>query len=104
MPFYFSYKLPHCTGQRFIPSPPLFTYSFSTKQEAIKRQEEQDRDAAAGGDRKRGYNSFKANDSQATAEDMEAYRLKRARIEDPLAAMEAGAAKGAGVTGGYDLV
>ena len=39
--------------------------------------------AAAADDRKRGYNSMQAVD--VTLEDMEAYRLKKTKREDPMA-------------------
>jgi pre-mRNA-processing factor SLU7 len=50
-------------------------------------------------ERKRGYNSLAGDAAAAevTEEDMEAWRLKRARADDPLAAPGAG-------TAGYDLV
>ncbi len=75
--------------------------------EAIKRQEA----AAARGDederddRKRGFNSLK-EDFNVSAEDMEAYRLKRSRAEDPMAAIEAAKAakKDGGGGDGYDFV
>jgi pre-mRNA-processing factor SLU7 len=54
--------------------------------EAVRKQEEwQRRDhTAEADDRKRGYNSTTAID--VTAEDMEAYRLKKAKRDDPMAA------------------
>ena len=48
------------------------------------------------GKNKRGYNV--THDSQVTAEDMEAYRMKKRAFEDPM-----NKASGAG-TDGYDLV
>lgn len=53
-------------------------------------------------ERKRKYNSLVADGDEPTAEDMEAYRLTRARQSDPLAQMHAGVK--AGGEGGYDLV
>ena len=60
-------------------------------------------------ERKRAYNSLAADggDGTVTAEEMEAWRLKRARAEDPLA--QAGGGDGGeggpgGSVGGYDLV
>jgi pre-mRNA-processing factor SLU7 len=54
--------------------------------EAVRKQEEwQRRDhTAEADDRKRGYNSTTAID--VTAEDMEAYRLKKTKRDDPMAA------------------
>eukprot|EP00303_Exanthemachrysis_gayraliae_P004246 CAMPEP_0206015224 /NCGR_PEP_ID=MMETSP1464-20131121/19673_1 /ASSEMBLY_ACC=CAM_ASM_001124 /TAXON_ID=119497 /ORGANISM="Exanthemachrysis gayraliae, Strain RCC1523" /LENGTH=135 /DNA_ID=CAMNT_0053389013 /DNA_START=1 /DNA_END=409 /DNA_ORIENTATION=+ len=43
------------------------------------------REEAAAGDRKRGYNSMRAE--EVTAEDMEAYYLTKRRADDPMAAM-----------------
>ncbi|XP_071492441.1 pre-mRNA-splicing factor SLU7-like [Diadema antillarum] len=59
--------------------------------EAMKRQEEAEREAdrlLAMDERKRPYNSLKAYDSmkEPTEEEMEAYRMKRQRMEDPMAA------------------
>lgn len=71
------------------------------RQEAALRRREED-----GDDRKRGYNSLN-EDFSVTAEDMEAYRLKRSRGDDPLAAIEQAKAaqKGDdGANGGYDFV
>lgn len=56
-------------------------------------------------DRKRTYNSLAGGDDTVTAEEMEAWRLKRARAEDPLSRPEGGAEGDAGGSvGGYDLV
>ncbi|CAG9466178.1 unnamed protein product [Pedinophyceae sp. YPF-701] len=65
--------------------------------EALRRHEEREKAAAEGrDDRKRGYNSLR--EEQMTQEDMEAYRLKRVRADDPMA-------RPAGGGGGqYDLV
>ena len=59
--------------------------------QAMKRQEKADREAEellAMDERKRPYNSMKAYDSvrEPTEEEMEAYRMKRKRMEDPMAA------------------
>jgi pre-mRNA-processing factor SLU7 len=66
--------------------------------EALKRQDEREEALKRGGDgkNKRGYNV--THDSQVTAEDMEAYRMKKRAFEDPM-----NEASGAG-TDGYDLV
>jgi pre-mRNA-processing factor SLU7 len=65
--------------------------------DALKREEARDRgDGEDGGDeRKRGYNV--SHDVDVTEEDMEAYRMKRQRKDDPMAAPDAG-------TDGYDMV
>ena len=47
-------------------------------------------------ERKRGFNSISQQNDEVTTEEMEAYRLKRQRGDDPMA-------KGGG-TAGYDLV
>ena len=66
--------------------------------DALKREEARDRGEGCedGGDeRKRGYNV--SHDVDVTEEDMEAYRMKRQRKDDPMAAPDAG-------TDGYDMV
>ena len=61
-------------------------------------------------ERKRAYNSLAADgsDGTITAEEMEAWRLKRARADDPLARPGGGGEGGeggpGGSVGGYDLV
>lgn len=68
---------------------------------AIKRQDQAEREAVAAADeRKRGYNSLRSNDVHVTEEDMEAFRLKRARGDDPMAAF----ANGKAGDGGYELL
>jgi hypothetical protein len=63
---------------------------------ALKRQEQLlARDVTD--DRKRGFNSLANEGLQVTEEDMEAYRLKKARADDPLALPGGG-------TNGYDLL
>mmetsp|Transcript_8584 Transcript_8584/g.24666 ORF Transcript_8584/g.24666 Transcript_8584/m.24666 type:complete len:547 (-) Transcript_8584:75-1715(-) len=65
-------------------------------QAALKKQEAERSELD---DRKRGYNSLKANDTEVTPEEMEAYRMKKSRgTDDP---MDKGGATG---TDGYDLV
>jgi len=67
--------------------------------EALKRQDEREDDHKRGGKsgkNKRGYNV--THDSQVTAEDMEAYRMKKRAFEDP---MNKASTTG---TDGYDLV
>lgn len=68
---------------------------------ALKKLEKQEREAAEAGDdeRKRKFNSLQGadDDSQMTPEEMEAYRLKKSRAEDPTAAFKSG-------TDGYDLL
>ena len=54
-------------------------------------------------DRKRSYHSLGASNVGVTPEEMEAYRIKKARRDDPLMAIEKGKAKAKG-TDGYDLV
>ncbi|KFM27565.1 Pre-mRNA-splicing factor SLU7 [Auxenochlorella protothecoides] len=69
---------------------------------AIQKQERLEREALEQDGRKRGYNSLSADGLEVTAEDMEAYRLKRARDDDPLAAITK--AKAGPAADGYDLV
>ena len=66
--------------------------------EALRREDARERGegGAEGGDeRKRGYNV--SHEVDVTEEDMEAYRMKRQRKDDPMNAPDAG-------TDGYDLV
>jgi hypothetical protein len=63
---------------------------------AIKRQEALLAGEVAD-DRKRGFNSLGADKLEVTEEDMEAYRLKKARADDPMAAPGSG-------TRGYDML
>ena len=56
--------------------------------EAIKKAEARERAGVEADDRKRGYNSLAANDTDVSAEDMEAYRLAKGRDDDPLAAIK----------------
>ena len=73
-------------------------------QEAIARQEKVIRDGGEDmDDRKRRYNSMKES-CDVTAEDMEAYRLKRERTDDPLTAVEAAKNNGASTASQYDYV
>jgi len=69
--------------------------------EAMVRQKEKD-DRAEEDDRKRGYNSLR-DSHEVTAEDMEAYRLKRTRGDDPLASIEKAKARQQG-SKSYDYV
>ena len=82
---------------------PLFEWSLriQTKRldpkklaEALRRE---DAKGSEGGDdeRKRGYNV--SHEVDVTEEDMEAYRMKRQRKDDPMNAPDAG-------TDGYDMV
>ena len=66
---------------------------------AVKRQQEEEEAAALEPDeRKRKYNSIAGSNAGVTDEDMEAYRLRKARADDPLA-QTAGTAQN-----GYDFV
>jgi pre-mRNA-processing factor SLU7 len=66
------------------------------KQDKAMKEEEEEEEGG-GNDRrkkKRGYNSLKGDDDDdVTAEDMEAYRLKRDRADDPLTAFAAAKSK-----------
>jgi pre-mRNA-processing factor SLU7 len=66
------------------------------KEDARLKEGDDDDDGDGGkGDRKRGYNVN--HEVDVTEEEMEAYRLKRSRKDDPMNAPDAG-------TKGYDLV
>lgn len=67
--------------------------------EALKKLEEQEKAAMdAATDSKRKYNSL-AGGENVTPEEMEAWRMKKSRADDPMTAMEAQKSKG-----GYDLL
>lgn len=104
-----------------LPSPPWCAVSCAAcaaaqVDEAIKKLEEREREAVAreaeaeagggGGKKKRGYNSLDAVGGETvTPEEMEAWRLKKSRPEDPMEkARAAAAAGGAAADGGYDFV
>lgn len=64
---------------------------------ALKKQEKAAN--AEADEHKRKYNSLSADGLDVTAEDMEAYRMKKGRTEDPMAKLEQN-----GAAGGYDFV
>ena len=64
---------------------------------AIRRQEEDEAAGLERDDRKRKYNSLAGSSAGVTDEEMEAYRLRKARADDPMA--QSGAAQN-----GYDFV
>lgn len=69
--------------------------------EAMRKLEERERAAAEGDKSKRKYHSMDAASGEhVTEEEMEAYRLRKSRGEDPMAA----AAKAGGAIDGYDLL
>eukprot|EP00976_Prorocentrum_cordatum_P111184 1195325-Prorocentrum_minimum.AAC.4 len=63
--------------------------------EAIRKEEEREKGGEETNERKRGYNVTYT--SEVTEEEMEAYRLKKKRGEDPMAELGGG-------TAGYDMV
>eukprot|EP00955_Chlamydomonas_euryale_P092041 364673-Chlamydomonas_euryale.AAC.9 len=66
--------------------------------EALSKLEKAERDAVDGEGDKRKFNSVANGGAEAiSAEEMEAFRLKKQRVEDPLAKHDAG-------TSGYDLL
>lgn len=70
---------------------------------AMKKLDKQEKEAAQQGEdeRKRKFNSLAADeDGDMTAEEMEAYKLKKGRAEDPAALFR----NGASGTDGYDLL
>lgn len=60
--------------------------------------EAQDKEAESD-DRKRSYHSMNAGSVDVTPEEMEAYRIRKARTDDPMKAIEKGKA-----TVGYEYV
>jgi pre-mRNA-processing factor SLU7 len=71
--------------------------------EALARMEREEKEAAASGgeEGKRKYNSLGAGETYTTPEEMEAWRIKRSRADDPLAQAQQGGSK---AVGGYDLL
>lgn len=67
----------------------------------MRKLEERERAATDDDKSKRKYHSMDAASGEhVTEEEMEAYRLRKSRGEDPMAA----AAKGGGTVDGYDLL
>ncbi len=54
-------------------------------EEALKKLDERDKQQVDIDDRKRKYNSLRTDGEMPTEEEMEAYRMKKARDEDPMA-------------------
>lgn len=54
-------------------------------EEALKKLDEKQKQQVETDDRKRKYNSFAGDGDDPTEEEMEAYRMKKARDEDPMA-------------------
>ena len=54
-------------------------------EEALKKLDQREKQQVETDERKRKYNSFQADDEMPTEEEMEAYRMKKAREEDPMA-------------------
>ena len=63
----------------------------------MKKLDEREKAALEADGSKRKYNSLDAASENVTAEEMEAFRLKKLRADDPMTA-------GASGTGGYDLL
>ena len=70
-------------------------------EEALRKLDERDKKQIEVDDRKRKYNSLQTDGEMPTEEEMEAYRMKKARDEDPMAKIIA--LKGAATTN-YDFV
>lgn len=68
-------------------------------QAALKRQEEEDASALEPDEKKRKYNSIAGSNAGVTDEEMEAYRLRKARADDPMAQPA-----GSSAQNGYDYV
>ena len=54
-------------------------------EEALRKLDERDKQQTEADDRKRKYNSLQTDGEMPTEEEMEAYRMKKARDEDPMA-------------------
>lgn len=54
-------------------------------EEALRKLDERDKKQVEVDDRKRKYNSLQTDGEMPTEEEMEAYRMKKARDEDPMA-------------------
>lgn len=70
-------------------------------EEALRKLDEQDKKQVEVDDRKRKYNSLQTDGEMPTEEEMEAYRMKKARDEDPMAKI---IALKAAATTNYDFV
>ena len=70
-------------------------------EEAIRKLDERDKKQTEVDDRKRKYNSLQTDGEMPTEEEMEAYRMKKARDEDPMAKI---IALKAAATTNYDFV
>ena len=70
-------------------------------EEAIRKLDERDKKQIEVDDRKRKYNSLQTDGEMPTEEEMEAYRMKKARDEDPMAKI---IALKAAATTNYDFV
>lgn len=58
-------------------------------EQALKKLDERERKQLETDDRKRKYNSLATDGEMPTEEEMEAYRMKKARDEDPMAKIAA---------------
>ena len=58
-------------------------------EQALKKLDEREKKQQETDDRKRKYNSLATNEEMPTEEEMEAYRMKKARDEDPMAKITA---------------
>ncbi len=70
-------------------------------EEALRKLDERDKKQTEVDDRKRKYNSLQTDGEMPTEEEMEAYRMKKARDEDPMAKI---IALKAAATTNYDFV
>ncbi len=70
-------------------------------EEALRKLDEHDKKQIEVDDRKRKYNSLQTDGEMPTEEEMEAYRMKKARDEDPMAKI---VALKAAATTNYDFV
>ena len=70
-------------------------------EEALRKLDERDKKQFEVDDRKRKYNSLQTDGEMPTEEEMEAYRMKKARDEDPMAKI---IALKAAATTNYDFV
>ncbi len=72
--------------------------------EALKRLDEREKAAMEADGSKRKFNSLDAAGEIVTPEEMEAFRLKKQRADDPMAQLVAGEAAAPPGSGGYDYL
>ena len=76
------------------------THAFYSPHRGLVACLQREREGVEADDRKRAYNSLAGQDVDVSAEEMEAWRIKRSRGDDPLAFID----KEKGKQDGYDFV